>query len=126
MPLGSADAMATVAVKDIQRARRFYEEVLGLKPTFEEGRHAVGYASGRTTVLVYVSEFAGTNKATVATWNVTFDLDGLVRELREKGAVFEHYDLPNTKREGDVHVSGKRRVAWLKDPDGNILALANG
>ena len=58
------------------------------------------------------------------TWDVGNDMDSLVRDLRSKGVHFEHYDLPDTKLEGDVHVSGDRRLAWLKDPDGNILALA--
>ena len=55
------------------------------------------------------------------------DLDAIVRDLRKaKGVTFEHYDLPDTRREGDVHVSGETRVAWFKDPDGNILSLVNG
>jgi hypothetical protein len=51
-------------------------------------------------------------------------IDENVRTLQSKGVQFEHYDLPDTKREGDIHVSGNMRLAWLRDPDGNILALA--
>jgi catechol 2,3-dioxygenase-like lactoylglutathione lyase family enzyme len=123
--LGDAESMATVAVRDLGRARRFYEEVLGLQAAFAEEPHMAAYTTGRSKLLVYVSQFAGTNRATSVTWNVGAGVDELVRTLRGRGATFEHYDLPDTRREGDVHVSGARRVAWLKDPDGNILALAS-
>jgi hypothetical protein len=46
-------------------------------------------------------------------------------ELRAKGVKFEHYDLPGAKREGDLHVSATRKVAWFKDPDGNLLNITN-
>jgi hypothetical protein len=48
-----------------------------------------------------------------------------VRALKDKGVEFEHYDMPDTKRVGDVHVSGEMKVAWFKDPDGNILNIVN-
>ncbi len=72
------------------------------------------------------SEFAGTNKATAATWIVGKDLDAIVDTLQSRGVTFEHYDFPGTARTGDIHEAGKMRVAWLKDPDGNILSLVNG
>jgi hypothetical protein len=75
---------------------------------------------------VYESQYAGTNKATAATWIVGADLEGLVRDLKAKGVTFEKYDLPGTTRQGDVHVAGKTKVAWFKDPDGNILSIVNG
>ena len=53
-------------------------------------------------------------------------LDAIVRALTAKGVAFEHYDFPGTTRQGHVHVSGKTRVAWFKDPDGNILSIVNG
>jgi catechol 2,3-dioxygenase-like lactoylglutathione lyase family enzyme len=124
--LGSKNAMATIAVKDLDVASRFYEGTLGLKRTATEGSEAIVYSSGKSTVLVYRSRYAGTNEATAATWNVGDDVEAVVQALKAKGAVFEHYDLPDTTRKGDVHVAGKTKVAWLKDPDGNILALGNG
>ena len=72
---------------------------------------------------MYPSQFAGSNKATAVTW-VVDDVDKTVGALKNKGVVFERYDFPNTTHDGDVHVSGKRRSAWFKDPDGNILAVA--
>jgi catechol 2,3-dioxygenase-like lactoylglutathione lyase family enzyme len=124
--LQDKDVMATIAVKDIEAAGRFYEGTLGLEPMAMGEPSVRGYRSGASTVLVYESRFAGTNEATAATWAVGDELDAIVRALKTKGVSFEHYDMPNTTREGDVHVSGKRRVAWLKDPDGNILSIVNG
>jgi catechol-2,3-dioxygenase len=124
--LQNKNAMATLAVKDIGVARKFYEGILGLKESGTEGSSVVSYTSGRSELMVYESQYAGTNQATAATWVVGDELDGIVRQLGSKGVSFEHYDLPNTRREGDVHVSGSTRVAWFKDPDGNILSLVNG
>jgi catechol-2,3-dioxygenase len=123
--LEGVDAVATIAVKDLNRARKFYEQVLGLSP-IQTDKQFVRYRSGGSSVLVYVSSFAGTNKATAATWNVGGDLEKIVAELKTKGATFEHYDMPQTVRKGDIHVAGTIRNAWLKDPDGNILSLVSG
>jgi extradiol dioxygenase family protein len=122
--LNDNEAMATIAVKKIDNAKNFYEGVLGLKPTGDDHEGVVAYDSGGSKLFVYESEFAGTNKATAATW-VVDDVDGTVRTLKGRGVDFEHYDFPETKLEGDVHVSGEMRAAWFKDPDGNILAIVN-
>ena len=122
--LGNTDAVATIAVRKIEPARRFYEGTLGLKPTRSEEPGVQGYQSGNSSVLVYESQYAGTNKATAVTWAVA-DLEGVVRDLKAKGVRFEHYDLPGTTRKGDVHGTGKTKAAWFKDPDGNILALVS-
>ena len=120
--LGDNDAQATIAVKNLTAARKFYEGTLRLKPVHTEGDQAVAYKSGNSQVLVYQSQFAGTNKATSATWMVG-DVEGLVKDLKAKGVAFEHYDMPGITRKGDIHVAGKLKNAWFKDPDGNILAL---
>ena len=122
--LRDADATATLAVKDLGAAARFYEGTLGLSRAGGEDDEVIMFESGDTTINVYRSSFAGTNKATALTWAVD-DVDDVVRTLKSKGVKFEHYDLPNTKREGDVHVSGDIKVAWFKDPDGNILSVVN-
>jgi catechol 2,3-dioxygenase-like lactoylglutathione lyase family enzyme len=126
--LGDKNAAATLAVKDMDAARRFYEETLGLTP-IEGGppnAGAVVYRSGSSAVLVYESRYAGTNQATAASWAVGDDFDSLVESLRDKGVTFERYDdLPDTTRDGDVHVTGELRSVWFKDPDGNILNLVN-
>ena len=126
--LGAKNAAATLAVKDIDGARDFYENTLGLTQVEggPSGPSAVLYKSGSSTVLVYQSGYAGTNQATAASWAVGDELDAIVQGLKEKGVTFEHYDdLPGTTREGDVHVMGELKAVWFKDPDGNILNLAN-
>ena len=123
--LAGKAAAATLAVGDLERARDFYENTLGL-PVLQDVPGAILYKSGDSVVLVYPSEFAGTNKATAASWAVGDDFDSIVDDLREKGVTFEHYDdLPETTREGDVHVMDAYKAVWFKDPDGNILNLFN-
>ncbi|HEY1315724.1 MAG TPA: VOC family protein [Gaiella sp.] len=124
--LGAKDAAATLAVSDLARAREFYESTLGLTP-IQEDPSAVLYRSGNSMVLVYPSAYAGTNQATAASWAVGDEFDAIVDGLGGKGVTFEHYDdLPDTTREGDVHLlGGELKSVWLKDPDGNILNLTN-
>jgi len=124
--LGSKDVAATIAVRDIPRAKKFYGETLGLAEVPSGEAEVLGFACGGSRLMVYRSEFAGTNRATAATWLVGDDVDAIVRDLKSRGVAFERYDLPHTTREGDVHVAGKTRVAWFKDPDGNILSVVNG
>jgi catechol 2,3-dioxygenase-like lactoylglutathione lyase family enzyme len=122
--LRDTDAVATLAVKDLGAAAKFYEGTLGLSRAGTEDTEGIVFESGDTIINVYRSSFAGTNKATALTWTVD-DVDDVVRTLKSKGITFEHYDLPDTKREGDVHVAGDLKVAWFKDPDGNILSVVN-
>ena len=121
--LKDSNAAATIAVKDIEAAKRFYEFVVGLTPLPAAEPGVAPFRTGTTSILVYESQFAGTNRATAATWMVEDDLEGVVKALKAKGVTFEHYDFPGMKREGDLHRTGKSRAAWFKDPDGNILAL---
>ena len=123
--LGKKEAAATIAVKDLAAARKFYEGKLGLKVTDEQGEEALTFESGSSTVLVYRSQFAGTNKATAVNWLVGDDLDKIVAGLKERGIAFERYDMPEMSHRGDIHVAGELEVAWFKDPDGNIIALMN-
>jgi|SRR5579862_4457845 len=126
--LGNKTAIATLAVSDMDRARDFYENTLGLKqlPGLPEDPGAVLYAAGNSAVLVYQSEFAGTNQATAASWGAGDDFEATVEELRGKGVTFERYDnLPDTMRDGDVHIFGEMKSVWFKDPDGNILNVGN-
>jgi catechol 2,3-dioxygenase-like lactoylglutathione lyase family enzyme len=122
--LRDANATATLAVKDVRAAAGFYENTLGLSRAGSEGDEVVIYKSGDTTINVYRSRFAGTNQATALTWTVD-NVEDIVRTLAAKGVKFEHYDLPDTTRAGDVHTSGDVKVAWFKDPDGNILSIVN-
>lgn len=122
--LASTDAVATLAVTDIDRAKRFYEGKLGFVPLPSPEPAVLLLKSGNSKIIVYASEYSGTNKATAVTWTVK-DVGGTVKELKRKGVAFEHYDFPGVKMEGDVHVMGKSKAAWFKDPDGNILAIVS-
>jgi len=124
--LGDKEAVATISVKDLALAKKFYEGTLGLKTVDAQGSEAVTYQSGSSKLIVYRSEYAGTNKATAANWMVGADIEKIVQGLAERGVRFEHYDLPGLTREGHLHVAGPMKVAWFKDPDGNILCLMNG
>lgn len=123
--LGDKDAQATIGVRDLKVARPFYEEVLGLTPLPSDEPSVMGFQAGQAQVLVYETEFAGTNKATVLTWALGDGFDEAVRLLQAKTVAFEHYDLPGMSRDGDVHIAGGMKVVWFKDPDGNILSLGN-
>jgi catechol 2,3-dioxygenase-like lactoylglutathione lyase family enzyme len=124
--LGERDAIATVAVKDLGTARRFYEGTLGLEPASGENPEFASYRTGNTSILVYRSQYAGTNRATAVTWPVGDEVEDVVRALKAKGVKFERYDLPGTTRNGDVHVAGEQKAAWFKDPDGNIIGVVSG
>ena len=123
--LRNRDAVANLAVKNVQAARKFYEGTLGLKQVDAEGSELIVFESGNTKLNVYESKEAGTNKATAVTWAVD-DVESEVNALKAKGVKFEHYDLPGLKRQGDVHIGGDMKVAWFKDPDGNILNIVSG
>ncbi len=123
--LGKADATPMIAVKDLDRARRFYQETLGLDTKETMGGEVLEVTSGDTLINVYRSEFAGTNKATALTFDVD-DIENEVRELKDKGVFFEQYDMPGLKQRGDLYVGEGMKTAWFKDPDGNILSLFEG
>ena len=121
--LADTNVQPMLPVKDLDTAQRFYEHTLGLEKVSEMEGTAVVYRSGRTTLCVYRSAFAGTNQGTATMWEVD-DVDGTVRELKAKGVAFEHYDgMPGLTRDGDVYRADGFRVAWLKDPAGNILSV---
>lgn len=125
--LKDRNSSAIVAVSDLNRARVFYEETLGL--TLESGSvddGVLSFRTGDTSLSVYRSDYAGTNKANAVTWAMKGDIVEVVDDLRSKGVVFEHYpDMPGTLN-GDIHEYGPAKMVWFKDPDGNILHLVEG
>ncbi|RWB02133.1 VOC family protein [Mesorhizobium sp.] len=123
--LANSNATANLAVKDLAKAKAFYEDVLGLTEVHNEGDELIVYKCGDTSINVYRSQFAGTNKATAVTWMVGDEIDTIVKALKSKGVVFEHYEMPGLKLEGDIHVGYGMKVVWFKDPDGNILNLVD-
>jgi catechol 2,3-dioxygenase-like lactoylglutathione lyase family enzyme len=122
--ISTALVAPTIGVKDLDRAKQFYGETLGLEQLMETDWSVV-YKSGANSKLeVYATEYAGTNQATYATWEVG-DIAAEVEVLEAAGVKFEEYDLPYAKRDGVIHAMGEtgEKVAWFKDPDGNILCL---
>lgn len=125
MQISDSEVYANVAVKDQNAAKKFYGETLGLKQV-DENPGGVVYQAGPSKLFVYTSPgTAGSGKATTCSFKVN-DVKGAVEELKGKGISFEKYDLPGTTWEGDVSVMGPMQAAWFKDPDGNILCVANG
>ena len=124
--LGGKEAMATVAVKDLDKAKKFYEGTLGLRLTEQQEQEALTYQAGGTKLLVYRSQYAGSNKATATTWIIGNDMEKVVQTLKGKGVTFEHYTMPGMTLKGDIHVADGMKAAWFKDPDGNIHALVSG
>lgn len=123
--LGDKDAAANIAVKDLEVAKRFYGETLGLTQVGSEADELIVFRSGNSMINVYRSKYAGTNQATALTWVVGEGVESVVEALKAKGISFEHYDMPEIRREGDVHIDGNMKVAWFKDPDGNILNIVS-
>lgn len=121
--LSDAQVFATIAVSDIAAGKKFYGETLGLSQA-DENPGGVTYQSGGGKLFVYQSPTAGTGQATAATWEVA-DVGTVAADLKAKGVNFEHYDVPGASLEGDVHVMGEMQAAWFKDPDGNIICVAN-
>jgi catechol 2,3-dioxygenase-like lactoylglutathione lyase family enzyme len=124
--LEGKEPIGTIAVKDLAVAKKFYQGTLGLKLEDEQGSEAHTYRGGAARLIVYRSQFAGTNKATALNFVVGAEIENVVNGLRERGVKFEHYDLPGMKREGDIHLAGPMKAAWFKDPDGNILCVMSG
>jgi catechol 2,3-dioxygenase-like lactoylglutathione lyase family enzyme len=125
--LSEAPVWPAIAVKDMAKARKFYEDKLGFKPDMDSEAGVTYKCSDGTGFLLYPSaENAGTNKATYATWSVK-DLEGVMADLSAKGVEFEDFDQPDAKTEDHVakyEEGGKTmRAAWFKDPDGNFLNI---
>lgn len=124
--LTGARIAAVVPVSDVDAAIRFYGDTLGLvlkerRSDLPENREAE-FEAGDGTLLVYESVGAGKSRHTVAGFRVD-DIDEAVRSLRERGVVFEEYDLPDLKTQNGIAAVGDVRAAWCRDPDGNILAV---
>jgi predicted enzyme related to lactoylglutathione lyase len=112
-----------IPVKDVARARKFYEEKIGLKPK-EEYAGGVVYEFGKGAwVFMYPSPGAGTSRASTAFWAVA-DVAAEVSELKARGVVFEEYDSPGIKTVDSIATGGGAKTAWFKDSEGNIMAIS--
>ena len=111
-----------IPVKDVRRARTFYEEKVGLKPKEETAGGVVYEFGAGTGCFLYPTPNAGTSKASQAFWQVD-DIEREVAELKRRGIQFGEYDMPGMKVQNSIHSGGGAKAAWFKDSEGNILAV---
>jgi catechol 2,3-dioxygenase-like lactoylglutathione lyase family enzyme len=122
--LGSHRAFPTIPASDLARARRWYDEKLGLKPARETMVGLVYTLGSGTGFLLYETQFAGKAPNTLMGFE-TADVEGDVAALRKKGVVFEDYDMPDLKTVNGIASFGSLKGAWFKDSEGNILSISN-
>jgi predicted enzyme related to lactoylglutathione lyase len=122
--LNDSKVEANIPASDLQRARDFYADKLGLTPSAEYGGEALAYrTAGGTAFNVYRTEYAGQAGHTIAQWHVA-DIEAQVRDLKAKGVAFETYDMPGVQWDGDIaEIPGMGRAAWFKDSEGNIMCV---
>jgi len=114
---------AYIPARDLKRAREFYEKKVGLRAKEERNGGVVYEFAKGTACFLYLSENAGTSKASQAFWSVD-DVDALIVALKAKGVVFEAYDdLPGERSAQGAITEGGAKAAWFKDSEGNIMAL---
>jgi predicted enzyme related to lactoylglutathione lyase len=120
--LGNAPIRAYIPASNIGRARKFYENIIGLRPKAEYAG-GVTYECGGAEVFLYPTPNAGTSKASQAFWQVN-DVETEVAELKARGVKFEEYDMPGLTMENSIATAGGAKTAWFKDTEGNILAVS--
>ena len=120
--LGTAPIRAYIPASNLQRARKFYEQTIGLVPR-EEYAGGVIYECGGAEVFLYPTRNAGTSKASQAFWQVG-DVEAEVADLKARGVKFEEYDMPGVTMKNSIATAGGAKTAWFKDTEGNILAVS--
>ncbi len=120
--LRTAPIRAYIPASDVARARKFYEQTVGLEPK-EEYAGGVIYECGGAEVFLYPTRNAGTSKASQAFWQVD-DVQAEVADLKARGVKFEEYDMPGVAMKNSIATAGGAKTAWFKDTEGNILAVS--
>jgi len=120
--LTTAPIRAYIPASNLQRARKFYEQTVGLDPGEQYGGGVI-YRCGGAEVFLYQTGNAGTSKASQAFWQVD-DIEAEVADLKARGVVFEEYDMPGIKMKNSIATGGGARTAWFKDSEGNIMAVS--
>ena len=125
MSLTTAPFFASLPAEDIERARRWYEEKLGLTPVMDLGFGGLVYQTGGSNWIIYQTPSAGTGKHTLGGWTVP-NIDDAMRELRAKGVTFEDYALGDqgpTTENGVARDPSGGAVAWFKDSEDNVVSI---
>jgi predicted enzyme related to lactoylglutathione lyase len=120
--LSAAPIRAYIPASNVARARKFYEQTIGLRPK-QEYSGGVIYECGGAEVFLYPTSNAGTSKASQAYWQVA-DVEAEVAELKARGVKFEEYDMPGVTMKNSIATAGGAKTAWFKDTEGNILAVS--
>jgi predicted enzyme related to lactoylglutathione lyase len=126
--LTSGTVTANIPAADIDRARAFYADTLGLTPVTEvpEAAMLIYRTDGGTTFSVYQTEYAGQAGHTIAQWHVD-DVQSEVKALKDKGVTFETYDMPGVQwDDGIANMGNMGYAAWFKDSEGNTLCIDSG
>ena len=123
--LANSKVHATLSTTNLDRAKKFYGGTLGLKSNGMDVPGHVEYeAGGGTFFIVYERPDPPKAENTAASFTVD-DVEGTVQWLKDRGVVFEEYDVPGLKTVNGIAALGDRKGGWFKDPDGNILAVSN-
>ncbi len=117
-------ATAMIPARDVGRAVRWYEDMLGIEARSADDYGAVLALNG-VEAFIYASDFAGTAAHTILTFS-TADLAADMKALRERGVVFIDYDLPNLRTEDGMATFGEVKNSWCNDSEGNILGFVQG
>jgi predicted enzyme related to lactoylglutathione lyase len=121
--LNDSKVTANIPAADLDRARRFYADTLGLTPADENPGGLIYKTAGGTTFFLYQTEYAGQAGHTIAQFHVA-DIEQEVKELRDRGVQFEHYDIPGLTWDGDIASDpAMGKAAWFKDSEDNVLCL---
>jgi len=121
--LREAGVMPTIPTRDLNRARQFYETVLGFAPSDDSPEGIIFGTEPGKQFFLYQTQFAGTAQHTLLTWDVP-DIHTEITDLRRRGVIFEEYDYPELKTVDGIAFVGNEWAAWFKDMDGNILAVS--
>ena len=119
--LQDAPVHTTLPCQDLERARRFYSEKLGLEPASEEPA-GLFYETGGTRFLLFPSSGRASGDHTQMGFRVQ-DMEATVQGLKERGLAFEQYDFPGFDRETSIATTGAVRSTWFKDSEGNLLGI---
>lgn len=120
--LAGTQVTCMLPVKDLPRARRFYEECLQLEPLGQKPDGKFVYRCGGTEIALFPKP-EGTKAEHTALSFAVQDIRAAIAELKGRGVTFEDYDLPDFRTVEHVCVLGSEKAAWFRDPEGNILCL---
>jgi catechol 2,3-dioxygenase-like lactoylglutathione lyase family enzyme len=112
----------TLPAADLERAKRFYAEKLGLSPATESPGGIFYELAGGTRFILYPTPNPARGGHTQIGL-VTNDIEAEVKELQSRGVVFEEYDFPSLKTDNGIATTGPTRAAWFKDSEGNMIGI---